>query len=341
MRILKKSRQLEDFLKNHLPGSRPVIALHDNPDPDALAASWALKVLFEKSYNIKTTIAYDGVIGRAENRHLVSECQIPIKKIRQIKLQDHDFFITADTQPGAGNVFLNADSKVHMVIDHHPRRSTTRNIPWVDIRPHYGASGTICLEYLLAHGIEPDKKLATALLYALKSETQDLGREAGPADRRAYFYLSPLADYDILFNVVHAKVPLDYYRMLAVAFDQAKTYNDVLVVFLGDVSAPEYAAEVADMLLRLKGINWVLAAGRYKNETYLSIRTILRSENAGEIMRTVVDGIGNGGGHEMMAGGRVSLPENEKNFDALDEEMGKRFLKALRKRSSGSELLET
>ena len=64
-----------------------------------------------------------------------------------------------------------------MVIDHHPVRPTTQASPFHDIRPAYGATATIVAEYLLAAGLQPTYAAATALIYAIRSETQDFARE--------------------------------------------------------------------------------------------------------------------------------------------------------------------
>ncbi len=342
MKIPKKSMRFVDFLKARFAGrgGRALIAVHDNPDPDTLAAALCLKRIFESSYGVEAVIGYGGIVGRAENREMVRLCGIPLERMARLDPKVFDYRATVDCQPGSGNLSLPPELPVDIVLDHHPRKPATRNIPWVDIRTKYGASATLALEYLLAHDLEPTRTEATALLYALKSETQDLGRESGPADRRAYFHLFPKADFSLLFDIVHAEVTKDYFRVLNRALENAKLHNDVLISSPGAVDLPDHVAEVADMLLRLKGIAWTLVMGRYNNQLFLSIRALRRDVDAGEIMQGLVDGLGNGGGHEMMAGGRVDLPSEGMTFEELETELSARFLKALRKRSPGAGLLK-
>ena len=192
-----------------------------------------------------------------------------------------------------------------MVIDHHPRRRGQYNARHVDVRPRVGASASIAYEYLLAHGQIPEKELATALLYAIKSETQDLGREAGALDRRVLFALYPRADHKRLFAIAHAQVPRDYFRVVARTLDNARIMGETLVSFLGEIAAPEYPAEMADMLLRLKGTRICLVGGWFGGALYLSIRTLTGERNAGVLMQKIVTDLGLGGGHETMAGGRI------------------------------------
>lgn len=340
MRILKRSRQVIEFLKENLKDKKALVVMHDNPDPDCIACGICLKKIFEDIYNTPTTLVYGGVIGRSENKKMVVECNVPVKRIDSVKMDDFNFIVAVDSQPGSGNTALKPDHKVDMVIDHHPRKKTTKNIPWVDIRNNYGATATIAYEYCMAHNLEFNKLEATAILYALKTETKDLGVEAGPADKRAYLSLLPKSDFEILFNIVHAEVSKEYFLVLAKAMENARIHNNVLVTSAGEIKTPEYVAEVADMLLRLKGVHWTFVSGQCKNSLYVSIRTSNREANSGEIMQQVVEGFGTGGGHDSMAGGKIDkLPDNM-TLEEMEEKLAQRTLRALKKRSQGEELLE-
>lgn len=339
MKLSKKSRLLPDFLKENLTRGPVLIAMHDNPDPDCLASALVLKRIFEEAHGRKAHIACSGVVGRAENRALVEECAIPLKPVNDLRLGSYAFTVLLDSQPGAGNNFLPPDFRVDAVVDHHPRRAgVTSRFPWCDIRPDYGATTTIALEYLLAHYLEPSRKEATALFYALKTETQDLGREACPADRRAYFHLLPLADTAALFRIAHAQVPRDYFRVVARALDNARLHGDTLAARLGAITLPDYVPEVADLLLRLQGVQVTFVSGLHRNTLYLSLRTLSRELQAGEIMHRLVEGLGTGGGHDMMAGGRVEIhrPEGAK---AVERELVRRLLTLLSKKPNGLDLI--
>ena len=48
-----------------------LIYMHDNPDPDALAAAFGLKRLVEHAIPIEATLVLGGIVGRAENRAMV------------------------------------------------------------------------------------------------------------------------------------------------------------------------------------------------------------------------------------------------------------------------------
>ena len=337
MRIWKKSRQFVSFL-NRYNGGKALVLTHQNPDPDCLAGSMLLRRVFMDGHGMDCTIGYSGIVGRAENRTMAELCRIPLVNVRQLNLKDFDFLALIDTQPGVGNNALPGELKPTVVVDHHPRKQGSKGVPWVDVRTRYGASATIAHEYFQAHGLKLDTLETTALFYAIKSETQDLGREASAPDRRLYFALAPEVDNELLYEITHAKLDRGYFQMLNRALEHARTHRDVLITELDEIRIPDHVAEVADMLLRLRNIHWTLVMGYYRQSIFLSLRTTRRDVDAGAIMETLVEGIGTGGGHEMMAGGRIDQVNPEEK-GSLNAEIGERLLKALRKRAGAEELI--
>ena len=190
-----------------------------------------------------------------------------------------------------------------IVIDHHPLREASKKCRWLDIREEYGVTATILYEYLIAQNIHIGTKLATAMFYAIKSETQDLGREANQPDRDAYLHLFPVANKRLLYEITHPKLPVEHFQTMHSGVENAMIYGKLLVVNLRAICFPEVVSEIADYLIRLEGIETVLGMGHYNDEVILSIRTTSTHLNAGEIIKRLVAGRGMGGGHGMMAGG--------------------------------------
>jgi len=282
-----------------------LIVAHDNPDPDSLAAAMALKHLLLKSTGQDATITYGGMIGRGENRAMAELLEIDTVHFDQVDPDAYQVVCMVDTQPGTGNNSFPEDRSVHLVIDHHPARTICSTCRWVDIRENFGASATILLEYLLANDISFGTKLATILFYAIKSETQDLGRDWIRADREAYLYLLPLANNRILYQITHPKVPRQYYFSYNRAIEHSRLYGDVLVFNLFVIDNPDIVAEMADFLLRMDGVEVVLGMGQYRNEEVVSLRTSQQGINAGETIRAVLNGLGTAGGHHTTAGGQI------------------------------------
>jgi len=283
-----------------------LIVVHDNPDPDCLASAMALRHLFIMKLNSAATIAFSGMIGRSENLAMAKELEIPLTPFQLIELTEYPVICMLDTQPGTGNNSLPTDVRVDVVIDHHPLREATTACRFVDIRDDYGVTATIMYEYLRAQNISISTKMATALFYAIKSETQDLGREADQPDRAAYHRLFPLVNKTLLNAITHPRVPREYFRVLYRTLRNATVRGPVLIAPLGGIDFPEIVAEMADLLLRLEGMELVMTLGVYNDELIISLRSSRVGLNAGDLIRRLVDGQGKAGGHGMMAGGKIT-----------------------------------
>jgi nanoRNase/pAp phosphatase (c-di-AMP/oligoRNAs hydrolase) len=335
---LQRSRDFSGAFIEWLRGKGAVlIVTHDHPDPDALAAAMALKHLILMKTGETATVAYGGVIGRGENKVMVEELEIDLVALDELDLDRFQVICMVDTQPQAGNNSLPSDREVHLVIDHHPARGTCAACRWVDVREGYGASATILFEYLVAQQVSFGTKLATILFYAIKSETQDLGREWNRADRAAYLHLLPLSNNRILFKITHPEVPREYFSSFCKAIRNAQTYDDVLVFNLYHIDNPDIVAELADFLLRVDEIRIVLGMGRFNNSEILSFRTLVPEIRSGEVMQTVLQGLGTAGGHGMIAGGQIRpMAESLEAQQELEKTLTGRLLHFLKRREQRS-----
>ena len=161
-------------------------------------------------------------------------------------------------------------------------------------------------EYIQSAGIEPPPMLATALFYGIKTDTRGLSRGASQADIDAYFYLQQRADLEALARIERAQVPREYFQSLVAALRAARRYDHLLVSYLGTLSYPDLVGEMADLLLRLEGIRWVLCMGVHDDVLLLSVRTRLAHGAAG-LIRHIVGPQGTAGGHGSLAGGQMPL----------------------------------
>ncbi|MBO06913.1 MAG: hypothetical protein CL478_01335, partial [Acidobacteria bacterium] len=152
-----------------------LILTHDNPDPDALASAFALANALSHLTGIDCEVGYAGIIGRAENRAMLHELALAPIRIQGDALERFDALALVDTQPGFGNNSLPDGRLPNAVIDHHPRRQNLDDLAFVDVRDGYGATATIVYEYAQVGGFPLPTNILTALFYAIKSETQELG----------------------------------------------------------------------------------------------------------------------------------------------------------------------
>ncbi len=307
-----------------------LIVCHDNPDPDSIAAAVALRHLILIKTGQDAVLSYGGVIGRSENRKMVELLEITLVPICELNLDQFAVVCVVDTQPDAGNNSLPHGQPVHLVIDHHPPKKELADVFWVDIRENYGASATILYEYLNSQEVSINTKLATSLFYAIKSETQDLGREWSKADREAYLKLLPLSNNQILYDIIHPQVSRNYFTTFYTAIKDARVYGEALVFNLHKVANPDLVSELADFLLRQQGVNYVLGMGWYDTTQILSMRSLNPEAKLGLVIQEMVAGIGTAGGHGMVAGGQVrGVAEDDQSQQDLEELLVERMFQAL------------
>ena len=298
------------LLETVSPGARLLISTHDNPDPDSIAAALALGKLLEEKRKATFVLTYGGVLGRAENRELVRLLKIPLIPIDKIDVDQYDAVALVDTQPEVGNHPLKPDlvkGKQMICIDHHFERPKSGAADFADVGGSFGATCTLMTRYLYAAGVEPDRTLATALFYGIKSDTRDLGREVSESDVWAYSYLVPLCDMPLVSAIEHPRLPRSYFTVLMRAIRKARVYRDVVVCDLGEVYVPDLVAETADRLVSAEGIRWGMVVGDYEQQIFASIRVNDRRYSAGKLVREVIKlyDRGSAGGHGSMAGARI------------------------------------
>jgi nanoRNase/pAp phosphatase (c-di-AMP/oligoRNAs hydrolase) len=312
------------------PRKRWLILTHDNPDPDALASAAALAQILKRRYHVSATVGYGGIIGRAENAEMVRVLHLPLSRVRHLSWKNYKHFALVDTQPRTGNNQLPADVVPDLVVDHHPPRKESLEAAIADIRPEYGATASILTEYMLAAGLEPSPSLATALIYAIRTETQDFAREGQSADHALYDYLYPRVNKRALGRIQHPNLPTSYFRTLHQALERMQGVDNVILCHLPETPTPDNVPQIADLLLRTEGKTWALATGPYEDRIWLALRTTNPRADAGRAMRRMLGHKGKGGGHGTMAGGWLPL-ERPEELETLQRMLSERLLEILGK----------
>lgn len=320
-----------------------LVCPHDNPDPDALAAAWAMSILLQHELDANVTVAFGGIIGRAENRAMVRELNIKLRRLENLDPDAFDGVLFIDTQPQARNHSVPESIPVLGCVDHHEGVDTGAGIPWFDVRPDGQATAAIVLEYLIETGIEVDSHLATAILYALKSDTRDFSRGATDRDLAAHDHVLQLADRRVLGIISNPQLDHGYFEALQDALDDTDLYGPVSTVFLHRLLYPDLVAEMADLFVRRRGTHWCLCAGPHDGYLRFSLRSELESANAGQLARELVREHGGGaGGHGQCAGGSIHIGDGTPStqINSLWRSLVKSLLELLEVEVDGSALLE-
>lgn len=298
------------------PREKVAVLLQPDPDPDGIACGYALRVLLGRKKTTAPLVSF-GEVQRPENRALVHALGIDIQTISPEELEEFDGLILVDVQP---NVFGDEPPprlrSVDVVIDHHPERTGYDSVI-KDIRPSYGAASTILTEYLRAAEIELGPRLATALLYGIKSDTQLLGRETSRHDMLSFAHLHAFHSPALLRRIERPALPLDGLRALGRALSHAEVNEGIHILVLGRVRE-DVIPQVADMGLQAEGAEWAIAAGIVGSNLVFSVRNVGYVRAAGDVVRAVVEDLGVGGGHRSMAKGIIPLKAFRKVYKKAD-----------------------
>jgi nanoRNase/pAp phosphatase (c-di-AMP/oligoRNAs hydrolase) len=281
---------------------RVAIVLQDDPDPDAIASGIALRTLLGR--NKQTTPLFSFTeITRPENRAMVHLLEIEVAAASRDLLETYDKVAMVDVQPPYFNGRL---AHADIVIDHHPGYSTG-NAPFEDVRTRYGATSTILTEYLVTAGERVSERLATALLYGIKSDTLMLSRRVTDDDLQAFTYLYPLANYNLLRRIERPELPLSFARILARAMQRLTVRDELAVLHLGAVKRDDLIVQMADFCLQFEGAEWVAVSGKLDGKLVIAVRNHGAGRSAGEVVRKLFGDIGSAGGHRNMAKAVIPL----------------------------------
>ena len=315
----------------------PLIHLQHNPDPDALASAEALRVLIRRLFNVDSVLAYTGRVGRVENRAMLRHLAISIRPSYRLNYDDHDLILVVDTHPGAGTCRLPPGVVPDVVIDHHPGVSSLVGIPFPYCDPTFGSTSTMVGALFVDHNIPMDRVLATALTYGIRTDTADLSRGVSSEDERVYEQVYKRSDKQILARIERARVPQTYFVTLARALQQALITDFTVSTYLGTIEHTDLVAEVADLLFRLEGAKWALAAGYHvppdgeSPVLSVSLRSVKSNEPelaAGAVARKISDG--QGGGHATFAAAQIPIVGDSSEAEARFETLRESFLKIVR-----------
>ena len=274
-----------------------------DPDPDSLASAMAVKRLLWQRVR-KVTIAIIKEMQRVDNLAMVKLLKIPLVKIGHINPEGFTRRVLVDSQPQHHEALQG--HSYDAVIDHHPRTKALK-APFLDIRPEYGANSTILIEYLRCAGIKPPTKLATALLYAIRTDTDDFERSGGEADVRQFQYIFRFANRSLLQKIERSEFRLEDLRYFQRALENRTIGKKGLFVHLGRVPGPDICVQVADFFMRIHGLGWSFVSGVSEGKLTVILRNDGYRKDAGKLAKQAFGAYGSAGGHQGAARAEVPI----------------------------------
>jgi nanoRNase/pAp phosphatase (c-di-AMP/oligoRNAs hydrolase) len=293
-----------------------ILVQHD-PDPDAIGSALALRELLGRN-RTTTPIVTFGEVTRPENLAMIRFLDIQIDRITYEDLhKDGAQLALVDVQPP---YFDKPLGRVDLVVDHHPKR-TLFKARFTDLRTGYGATSTIFTEYLRAIGMEPSQRLATALLYGIKTDTLFLERGSILADLSAFTFLYPFANKAMITRIERPALPREDLEALGRALSRLQLDDGVAVIHMGEINREDVIPQMAEFCLHIEGVEWGVVSGLVKDRVVISVRNVGYVKSAGDIMKKLYDDIGSAGGHRAMAKAVIPLDRFKERYGEVSEKV--------------------
>ena len=307
-----KVAQYQRYLSD---AERLLILLHNDPDPDALASGLAVRNVLHRTKATAIIGAIQGVT-RPENLRMVNLLDIHVEQVTPESIKSFDRIVMVDVQP---HYFGGLIDRADLIIDHHPEQPGYTSV-FKDIRPDYGSTSTILTEHLRAVDVNISERTATAMVYAIKSDTLFFNRQTNRVDIEAFSYLYPLADPTLIRKMEGAEITPERLDYVMKAYATGKMAGQVFCASLGESAREDFIPYVADFFLQLEDVKWTLIAGRVNDTIVLSVRNLGYSKNAGEFVRRYFADVGSAGGHRAMAKAVIPLHAFREKFGDLSDE---------------------
>ncbi|MEE3202877.1 MAG: DHH family phosphoesterase [Acidobacteriota bacterium] len=303
---------VQQYQRHFEDADRVLILLHNDPDPDALASGLALRNLLRRTKTTAIIGAFHGVT-RPENLRMTNLLDIKVESITAESLAQFDRIATIDVQPHYFGGLLN---HVDLVIDHHPERSGEQAL-FKYILSEFGSTATIMTNHLRSVDANVSERVATALLYAIKSDTLFLSRHTNSSDLDAFTFLYQLADAQLVRKMEGSGVTHERLQYVTTASQTGKIRDQLFTACLGLVPREDIVTYVADFLLQVEDIKWTVIAGQIDDKIVISVRNVGYTRHAGTFVNKWFDDIGSAGGHRAIAKAIVPTGEFGKKFGTI------------------------
>jgi nanoRNase/pAp phosphatase (c-di-AMP/oligoRNAs hydrolase) len=319
MNLTLKER-LKRFYEQFKSDDRVLIPI--NADPDAIACAMAVKrLLWRKTAAV--SIANVNEIRRPDNLTMIRLIQVPMAPIKSINTAEFNRIVMVDSQPDHHQDL--AAFVPHVIIDHHPAGNSAQ-APFMDIRPSYGATASILIEYLRAAKIKPSAKLATGLYYAIKTDTSNFERQTLIEDLNAFQYIFKYININMARRIEQAEMRMDFLKFFKRAIEERRVLKGRLYVHLGRVAHPDICVQIADFFMRVDSVKGSVVSGLHQNKLVVIFRNDGIRKDAGRNAKNSFGRWGSAGGHKNAARAEVPLEAIANQVDCKDRKKTARWI---------------
>ncbi|MCL4298182.1 MAG: bifunctional oligoribonuclease/PAP phosphatase NrnA [Anaerolineae bacterium] len=314
-----KAQKLAELLEAHR-GERHIVVLHDYPDPDAISAAYAHR-LISAQFDIETDIVYSGKISHQQNIALVRLLGLNLLHYDPaMDLGQYQGAVFVDNQGTTAEEIFQALEAAGVpaliAVDHHELQERLKP-QFSDIR-RTGAVATIYAKYLEQGLVVLEKSnkthiiAATALMHGLISDTNSFV-QANSEDFQAAGFLSWFTDAELLSQIMRQSRSKQVMELIRRALGDRLLVENFSIAGIGYVRAEDRDAipQAADFLLSEENVHTAIVYGivtgiDQQEKVIGSMRTLKITLDPDQFIKDVFGKNEAGhyfGGGKMLAGG--------------------------------------
>jgi nanoRNase/pAp phosphatase (c-di-AMP/oligoRNAs hydrolase) len=296
--VAEKQKRLQEIV---VPDDTLGILIH--ADPDAIASAMALKRIFWRKAR-RVSIYHINTIQRADNLAMIELLKIELQHVKSLDPSKFTKWAVVDSQPHHSEIFDGI--RFDIILDHHPA-GPEYEAPFVDVMEHYGAASSMMTEYLRGARIRPSMKLATALFYGIKTDTNNFVRASIPNDINAFRYLYRFANMNIIKKIESSEMTRRTLTSLKLAMDRLTLWKNMTYIHMGQVESADTLVMIADFFMKFAEASWCIVSGTVERKLIVIFRNAGLRGDAGKAAKRLLgelDGVA--GGHRAAA--RAEIP---------------------------------
>ena len=302
------------------------------PDPDSIGAALGMKLLIDRLCGAACDIIYSGEVSHPQNKTLINILNIQMLRQQEVLavndkplVSRYDKIVFVDCVPREK---WTQELPIAVVIDHH--KANYENADFVDIR-QVGACCSMVANYLQAANIdlasnmneEELSKVATAMLFGVKTDTHDLMSEnVTNVDFEAYQYLVRYVDRDDLVPIINYQLPA-YYFEIRRRLEKEENRQIQGAFFVGGVGFLSAARRdslpmLADERVRMEGITTAIIFALVEDCLEASVRSNNAAIDVNSFCQNIFGKEFAGGKH---GAGAAKIPLGVLAVDSLTEDI--------------------
>ena len=164
--------------------------------------------------------------------------------------------------------------------------------------------------------------VATALLYGIKMDTNNLSREVSDLDIDMFYMLFKKANRDSIRKFDCCSLQMEDLKAYSAAIENLRVFGNVGIVNIGKNCGEAILGTMSDFIMSLDEVTFSVVYSYRAGGIKFSVRNEEIGLDAAAVIRECLKGYGGGGGHATMAAGFIPNVEedNVQNISKAIEE---------------------